>query len=225
MCSLLNSNIEVNHLNKFITAQDAGVSLISGGGTSKAKILFLGYAPHETSLFDELIKAGCEVWHTGGKIQSTIGYDLVISYGYRYILRKEIIDSSSVPIVNLHISYLPWNRGAHPNFWSFYDCTPSGVTIHLIDDGIDTGPILFQRYVNFGPLETTFADTYYRLKIEIEELFREHLEVIVSRNFLAIPQRRKGSFHLASDLPEDFQGWHCDIQTEINRLDSLKLDK
>jgi len=79
--------------------------------------LFLGYSREQTSLVDDLVNKKCEVWHTDEKIKSTVGYDLVISYGYRHILKKEIIESSKAPIVNLHISYLPWNRGAHPNFW------------------------------------------------------------------------------------------------------------
>ena len=71
--------------------------------------------------------------------------DLIVSFGYRHILRSDFINKCGCPIANLHISYLPFNRGAHPNFWSFYDDTPSGVSIYLIDEGIDTGPILFQK--------------------------------------------------------------------------------
>jgi hypothetical protein len=78
-----------------------------------------------------------------------MNYDLIISFGYRHIISKEIIKSVNCPIINLHISYLPYNRGAHPNFWSFYDKTPSGVTIHLVNEGIDTGPIIYQRHIIF----------------------------------------------------------------------------
>lgn len=191
----------------------------------KIRVLFLGYSERQTSLIDELINARCEVWHADEKIKSIEGYQLVISYGYRYILGKEVIGESSVPIVNLHISYLPWNRGAHPNFWSFYDATPSGVSIHLIDEGVDTGPVLFQRYVNFTREEKTFSDTYLRLINEVENLFKENIEQIVDKKFVAIPQRRKGSYHRAADLPKEFAGWDSDIQAEITRLDRLLLGK
>jgi len=185
----------------------------------KATILFLGYSEEQTRLIDELVSRNCKVFHTTEKITSTIGYDVVISYGYRHILKKETINSSSAPIINLHISYLPWNRGAHPNFWSFYDATPSGVSIHLIDEGIDTGPIIYQKYVNFNLKEKTFSQTYKRLIQEIEQLFIENIDSIITRNFVAIPQRRNGSYHRASDLPENFNGWDSDIQSEITRLD------
>ena len=51
-------------------------------------------------------------------------FDYIISYGYRHIVSKKIIDSSRNGIINLHASYLPWNKGAHPNFCSFIDKIP-----------------------------------------------------------------------------------------------------
>ncbi len=43
------------------------------------------------------------------------------------------------------MGYLPFNRGAHPNFWSFMEKTPSGVTMHEINSGIDKGKIIVQK--------------------------------------------------------------------------------
>jgi methionyl-tRNA formyltransferase len=195
--------------------------LIEQVSSPRAKILFLGYSREQTSLVDDLVNKKCEVWHTDEKIQSTVGYDLVISYGYRHILKKEIIESSKAPIVNLHISYLPWNRGAHPNFWSFYECTPSGVSIHLIDEGVDTGAIIYQRYVNFDKEEDTFSKTYKKLIVEIEKLFRDNIDELISKKFIATPQRRKGSYHSVANLPKEFIGWDTVIKDEVVRLDSI----
>ena len=195
--------------------------LIEQVSSPKAKILFLGYSREQTSLVDDLVSKKCEVWHTDEKIQSTVGYDLVISYGYRHILKKEIIECSKAPIVNLHISYLPWNRGAHPNFWSFYECTPSGVSIHLIDEGVDTGAIIYQRYVNFDKEEDTFSKTYKKLIVEIEKLFRDNIDELISKNFIATPQRRKGNYHSVANLPKEFIGWDTVIKEEVVRLDSI----
>ena len=194
--------------------------LIAQISSPKAKILFIGYSREYTSLLDDLVSKQCEVWHTEEKIQSTVGYDLVISYGYTHILKKEVIKSSKAPIINLHISYLPWNRGAHPNFWSFYECTPSGVSIHLIDEGIDTGAIIYQRYVNFDKEEDTFSKTYKKLIFEIEKLFRDNIDELISKKFIAIPQRRQGSYHSFADLPKEFVGWDSLIKEEVVRLDS-----
>ena len=131
------------------------------------KILFLGYSQKQTKLIDALVANNCAVDYTEDKVDVIKDYFCVISYGYKYILKQNIIEGFGCPIFNLHISYLPYNRGAHPNFWSFYDNTPSGVTIHLIDGGIDTGPIVKQKYVNFEETDNTFEKTY-KLLIEKE---------------------------------------------------------
>jgi len=125
----------------------------------------------------------------------------------------------------LHISYLPFNRGAHPNFWSHYEGTPSGVTIHLIDEGIDTGPILFQKYISFSSEEKTFNDRYRRLKFEIEELFIENFENLLTNKWILNKQVGKGTYHKSTDLPKDFLGWDSIIDDEIRRLKSKNPKK
>jgi methionyl-tRNA formyltransferase len=187
----------------------------------EGRVLFLGYSEADTAIVNAIVEKNYEVWHTDDRIATTEGFDIAISFGYRHILRQDVIRSSPAPIVNLHISYLPYNRGAHPNFWSFFDGTPSGVSIHLIDEGVDTGAIICQRYVNFSKNETTFVQTYKRLILEIEELFVENIDLILSRKFDAVPQRRKGTYHKLSELPTAFSGWESDIRTEIERLDRL----
>ena len=196
--------------------------LVSNLVNPQKKILFLGYDETQTKIISLLIEQRCEVWHTNEKIISTAGYDLIISFGYKHIIASNTIKKSAVPIVNLHISYLPWNRGAHPNFWSFYDNTPSGVTIHLIDDGIDTGPIIFQKRIRFSNKNITFFESYKVLINEIESLFIAKINAIISNEYSAIEQRDIGSFHKRSDLPINFKGWDSHIQSEVNRLKILE---
>ena len=56
-----------------------------------------------------------------------------VSYRYRKIIRQDIIDYFEGKLINMHIAFLPWNKGADPNLWSYIDNTPKGVTIHRID--------------------------------------------------------------------------------------------
>jgi len=86
--------------------------------------------------------------------------DLVVSYSYRHIIKQDVLDTLPDKFINLHIALLPYNRGADPNAWSFLDETPKGVTIHIIDKGIDTGPILCQREVFFDYAKDTLGGTY-----------------------------------------------------------------
>jgi methionyl-tRNA formyltransferase len=187
------------------------------------KILFLGYSQSQTKLIDALVANNCIVDHTEEKIKATKGYDCVVSYGYRHILKQNVIDGFDCPIFNLHISYLPYNRGAHPNFWSFYDNTPSGVTIHLIDSGVDTGQIVKQKYVNFQESDDTFVKTYSALIENIENLFLEFLPSLLTDTWTAKKQRGIGTHHYVKDFPTNFSGWNSVITEELSRLDNKGL--
>ena len=95
----------------------------------------------------------------------------LVSYNYKYILPKTIVDIFPGRAFNLHISLLPWNRGASPNLWSFINNTPKGVTIHLIDEGLDTGDILYQMQLFFDEELETFESSYKKLHESVQELF------------------------------------------------------
>ena len=97
------------------------------------RCLFLGYNSNQTKLINFLKKKKISVTNKKLKIQ-TKGiekFDLIISFGYRKMIKSDILRKIKRPILNLHMSYLPFNRGAHSNFWSFYDDTKKGVTKDL----------------------------------------------------------------------------------------------
>ena len=194
------------------------INCINNPINPKKRVLFLGYNKKETKIIDHLIKHKCYIDHTKDKIDFQEDYDFLISFGYKHILKKKVIEKVNCPIFNLHISFLPYNRGAHPNFWSFYDKTPSGVSIHIIDEGIDTGPIIYQKYVNFDNGEKTFANTYLTLIKEIECLFIEKIENFINERWESRPQKGNGTFHNMKDLPSNFSGWDSIISDEIKRL-------
>jgi len=129
-------------------------------------------------------------------IETIAGFDIAVSYGYKHIIQHPPPNR----IVNLHISYLPWNRGMHPNVWSWIDKTPKGVSIHYIDDGIDTGPIILQREVTLDDARGTLESTYRELRTAIERLFIDNWDYIKTLP-TGTPQPNGGSFHLAKDLP------------------------
>lgn len=126
--------------------------------------------------------------------------DMLISYNYRYIISKEIIEYMNGNVINLHGSYLPWNRGSAPNFWSFFDDTPKGVTIHQINEKLDQGSILYQKECQFCAEEETFASSYEKLQKEMITLFQEHWEEIKRGSYHLKEQKGKGSYHSIRDL-------------------------
>ena len=144
--------------------------------------------------------------------------EMIISYGYRHIIKKSIIEYVKGNIINLHISYLPWNRGADPNLWSFLENSPKGVTIHYIDEGIDTGDIITQKKIDFSSSCNTLKKTYYMLHDEMISLFNSVWLDIKAGNNARVVQKHGGSFHKLLDkekysyLLAD-KSWDTDIST------------
>ena len=127
-------------------------------------------------------------------------YDFAVSFRYQHKLEKEFIDYFGSKIVNLHISYLPYNKGSDPNIWSFIDETVKGVTIHQIDEGIDTGDIILQKEIKFNLNEETLSSSYDKLINTIENLFIKNCENILYQRIKPKRQIGKGSLHKRADL-------------------------
>jgi methionyl-tRNA formyltransferase len=141
--------------------------------------------------------------------------DFLVSFGYRHILSEDVLRAVAQRAINLHISYLPWNRGAHPVLWSIVENTPSGVTIHEIDAGVDTGPILAQRRVD--PAEDdTLRTLHARLQREIVDVLSETWPAIRAGALKARPQSDDGTVHRVAQLEEVEpllkQGWDTRIR-------------
>jgi len=125
--------------------------------------------------------------------------DFTVCYGYRHIIKSDVLNYMKKQIVNLHISYLPWNRGADPNLWSFLEDTKKGVSIHYIDEGIDTGDIISQKLVEFDTRTETLRTTYDKLSEEILMLFQETWPLIIKGQITIKKQIAEGTFHKLSD--------------------------
>ena len=81
--------------------------------------------------------------------------DLIMVAAYGEILPKEILEIPKHGCLNIHPSLLPKYRGATPVQSAILNGDrETGVTIMLMDEGIDTGPILSQKKTVIGPTET-----------------------------------------------------------------------
>lgn len=78
--------------------------------------------------------------------------DLIIVGGFSQILRGPLLAIPRLGSVNVHPSLLPRYRGPNPLFWVLANGEhETGVTIHLIDHGIDSGAIVAQERIAIGP--------------------------------------------------------------------------
>jgi len=89
--------------------------------------------------------------------------DMVVVVAFGQILPKEIIDHPPLQCLNIHPSLLPKYRGAAPLNWQIINGeTKTGVTIMLMDEGMDSGDILTQEETQLGVMET-YGELHDRL--------------------------------------------------------------
>ena len=187
------------------------------------RCLFLGYSSNQTKLINFLKKKKISV--ICKKILEKKGiekFDLIISFGFKKIIKSDILRKIKRPILNLHMSYLPFNRGAHPNFWSFHNDTKKGVTIHEIDKNLDTGSIIFQKEIKFNiqkDKKITFKKTYNILFLELEKLFIKNYKSIILNNYRRKKNKKLiGNIHYMKNLPKDLESWNISIFKYLNNF-------
>ena len=78
----------------------------------------------------------------------------IVALGCSPILRGSIIDIPKIGILNAHPGLLPRYRGVDAIPWAIYNGDDIGVTVHFIDRGVDTGPIVTQRVINVQKKDT-----------------------------------------------------------------------
>lgn len=77
---------------------------------------------------------------------ATFDCDVLVSMSFDQIFRAPLIASSPRGVLNCHAGQLPWYRGRNVLNWVLINDEPSfGVTVHYVDEGIDTGDIILQR--------------------------------------------------------------------------------
>jgi len=189
--------------------------------------LFLGYKKNETTLINFLKKKNFTIknYQKMPPLKIFKQSDFILSFGFRKIISENIIKKLKKPIFNIHLSYLPFNRGAHPNFWSFIENTPSGVSIHEINKKIDAGNIVLRKKINFNiSLNefSTFKKTYNYLFLEAEKLFKNNFNKIYNKKYDKIYNNYKGTFHLKNDLPKWMKNWNMNISLAKKKYQSKK---
>ena len=184
----------------------------------KIECLFLGYDEKKTCLINFLKSKKINVTKFRNRtlfLKFAKKFDCIISFGYRKIISKNVIQNLDRPVINLHISYLPYNRGAYSNYWSFINDTPKGVTIHEVDEGIDTGKIIYRKRLYFKINKTiTFTSTYKVLINEIEKLFKKNFKKIIFKNYRSRNQPEKMKLKLKKDI-KTIPDWNKSILQTI----------
>ncbi len=76
------------------------------------------------------------------------GVELVVLAGFMELLDAAFLEAFDGRVINVHPALLPAFPGAHPvEDQIAYGAKVGGVTVHFVDDGVDTGPIILQQAV------------------------------------------------------------------------------
>jgi methionyl-tRNA formyltransferase len=107
-------------------------------------------------------------------------------------------------IINFHSSLLPRHAGMHPGFFTiFYGDARSGMVIHFMDEGIDTGDILYQSNVPVKKGDT-IASQYDRIWDSSDPQIGKLLEDLENNILPCKPQQMDKYFYNYELFPEDF---------------------
>jgi folate-dependent phosphoribosylglycinamide formyltransferase PurN len=113
--------------------------------------------------------------------------DLAIFTGGN-ILRQEVLKLFRIGVLNSHLALLPEIRGMSSPEWSLLCGIPLGITIHLMDSGIDSGPILLRREFTAADECVSLVDLRNRMIAEGIDLIAETVRGLDSGAVTPIPQ-------------------------------------
>lgn len=120
--------------------------------------------------------------------------ELVIVVNTRIISRK-ILSGIKTKFVNIHAGITPKYRGWHGAYWALVnkDKENCGVTIHLVDEGVDTGNILYQSKIEITNRDNYFTYPLLQLEKGLPIFYKAAMDILEGR-----PQRRQNN----PDLPD-----------------------
>lgn len=107
--------------------------------------------------------------------------DVNVSLSFNQILKRNIINAAPKGFINCHAGALPFYRGRNILNWAIINGeTQFGVTVHYVDEGIDTGDIILQR---FYPIEKTdrYGDVLSKAQKACAECLYDAL-ILIDRN-------------------------------------------
>lgn len=126
------------------------------------------------------------------------GIDLIALAGFMRILSPSFVRRYEGKMVNIHPSLLPAFPGAHAIRDAFEaKVKETGVTVHFVDAGVDTGPVILRKKIDVSP-----QDTLEGLETKIHgveyDLYPEALRRIVAGE-IKLPEHHRGEEFWAND--------------------------
>lgn len=90
------------------------------------------------------------------------------------ILSRRVLECIPAVFLNVHTGITPAYRGLHGAYWALAngDAGNCGVTVHIVDPGVDTGPVVTQARINPAPADSYFTYHWLQLAAALSLLIR-----------------------------------------------------
>ena len=98
------------------------------------------------------------------RLLRTMHPTVIVVNGTR-IISSEVLDAMDCPFINMHAGFTPRFRGVHGGYWALIEGRPDmvGTTVHLVDEGIDTGGVLARATFETTPDDSVVTYPYLHL--------------------------------------------------------------
>lgn len=129
--------------------------------------------------------------------------DLIIVFGTS-LVKTEVASLAPLGIINVHTGLSPYYRGGQSAFWCLYNDEPEyiGVTIHWLNQGIDSGDIILQGRPEIKETDT-LCSIECKLAILATELLKKAIDKIEKGIASRVKQKIKGRFYLSKQFTLD----------------------
>jgi methionyl-tRNA formyltransferase len=148
--------------------------------------------------------------------------DMAVVSAFGQILPHEILEIPKMGCINVHPSLLPKYRGAAPINWAVIRGeVKTGVTIMLMDEGMDTGDFLTQEETMIEPTET-FGKLNDRLAVMGARLLLKTIDMLLEGNASRTPQDSSLATYAPRLKKEDgLIRWDADVNHTVNLIRGL----
>jgi len=123
--------------------------------------------------------------------------ELVFSLHCKQIFPERLV--TLIRCINVHPGFNPHNRGWFPQVFSIMNKLPAGVTIHLMDQEVDHGAIIYQSPVKVEESNTSL-DVYRKVIAQEKVLLANHLVNLVLGDYATTPAKTEGNYNSIADF-------------------------
>ena len=147
--------------------------------------------------------------------------ELIFCDRFPHILKKDVIDYVEGRAINVHPSLLPLNKGVQPLFFSIYNNTKTGVSIHYMTEKLDSGNIISQKELRIESDEK-LTSVYIKSRNATTYMLSQNWNDIRKLKIIGLKQNEKGTMNYKKDFDPLFAKLPMKWNSRVNEVRKLR---